>query len=700
MCTCCWTGFGPAPTEFDVFTQLMATDGPRFALEDSEDAASADERIALLRDFLFMDPTLTMSKTVAHNLSMLMERAPSRSWKPRIELGVTVSLRETSTLHLREYARLFEDFAAREQQKTAGGSAFRFEITTLWLTSAGRLLSDIDAQILSDMITAESATIRHVVIENAMATLEMGETLTAYQQFLRATVCVSDDATTGLQTLHIYKAPIAAYGHLMAVCSALRYKNSLTELSVEWSSPISRYLFDKSALLWAWIAFGIFHPDSEAKLDVLGLACLPLRRRVDMEAFESVLRTPHPGRLLWLLDHGELPQGKGLDEEALPTGQRVMLELKSKTKLRELAKPRSPVLHEVDKYEPEEFEAAILLSNWACVIVPGVGLCWAPVGSVVSRRNVPSKCADTTSITSEGDTPSRPPAIAAANVRTFRRAALPRRVVYFRDSTRVFDDDNNRSGADDTDNVDVGTATSGGAESDFGYFPSDSLADIKSLLRMIGHVLEGFEYPLHDIEISERDLSEILESCPNLRKLNLQKNRVAGITPLLYRYRSGLCQIANLSIDSNVEVDRIAAHMAQLLKAPFSKPLQFLEFNGQVISNNNDHLAILGRALNSNRTLELLSIMVKGSASAKKLLDEQVAPKRVLRSKLSLAMKIAFLSVIHEHATRLSHASRLASLAKLDSGVVAEIFGFAGSPAPRTVVVRGGVDEFAFDDDF
>ncbi|TYZ60314.1 hypothetical protein PybrP1_012267 [[Pythium] brassicae (nom. inval.)] len=551
--------------------------------------------IALLRDFLFTDPAQSMPGTAAIRLSMLTRGAHSRDWKPRIELEVTLVLRDTPTVHLRDYARLFEDFAVHEQQKVAGGGAFRFEITTFLLSSTGRLLSEVDVHILSDMITAESATIRHLVIENAMMMLPMGETLQAYHQFLCAAVCCSGDSTKGLQTLQIRKAPISSHGHLMAVCSALRYKNSLRELNVEWPRVISRYLFNKSAVLWAWIAFGIFHPDSEAKLDNLRLSSLPLRRRVDMEAFES-------------------------------------------TKLRQFVRLRAPVVREVDKHKTEEFEAAILFSS---------------------------------------------------------RAALPTTPTYFGDNIRVFSADNNGKEAEDTYAVAVDAATLDQGENDFGYSPPDGIADIKSLLQMIGHGLEGFEYPLHEIEISEADLDEILESCPNLRQLNLQKNPIAGITPLLNRYRSGLCQIATLSIYSKVEIDRILAHVAQLLMAPFSKLLQFLEVNGLV--NNRDHLAFLGRALNMNRTLQVLSVKIASAEGANKLLREQTNLKCNLRPKLSLSTKIAFLSVIHEHATRPSREPRLASLAKLDSSVVAEIFGFAGSTVTRSIDVHGAaLDDFVF----
>lgn len=653
----------PDPIEYDATEQLLASEGPRFELNVST-ISGFNEQIDRLREFLFADPSSVLKKKQARELEVLTRgtRSQRTSPPPRIELAIRLPLPDVTVAQYREFARLLEDFAEHEQQKVAAGGAFRFEITTLCM-GARTLFGPIEMEVLGDMVASETSTIQHVLFDNAALALSSSESLRAYQHFLRSAVCSSGDslaAGEGLQILEIVKAPILC-GHLAAVCSALRYRNSLTELSVQWEFGFSPRSLDKIGAMWAWIAFGIFHPDSKAQLDHLGLSRLPLRRRVDMETFESILRTPHPGRQLWTLEHGELPDGAGMTEVAMPPGHRVMVELKAKTKVREFPKPRSATLYETASRETEELEAAVLLEKWVCVVVPAFGLGWVPIASVVSRREVPSKVlTDVPPVRGheeEGDSVSRPRVLAAANVRGFSRIAKPRA----NPQRHPLRDD-------------VVEAP----------FAPDSVDDIKCLLRMIGRALESFEHSLHDMDISEADLAEILDSCPNLRQLNLKENALAGIMPLVDRYRSQQCRVTTLGIDSNAEADRIVAHLAQLLMSPCSRPLQYVQVNGRV--DNADHLELLGRALNSNRTLQLLSVYVNTPEVGEVLAKAQTHPNCVLGSKLPASTKRAFLSVIREHTNRSAAASRLASLARMDSSLVAEIFAFAGVSVARSVV--------------
>lgn len=660
-CGVCRQSFArtPDPTEYDASTQLLVSAGPRLVLDLSK-TTDVGEKLKTLREFLFMDPAEALGEEMARELAEITGSSSSGTRMPRMELGLVLSSRSVTTSELRAFARILEEFAEQEQRKTAGDGVVQFEVTALWL-QPDRALSPIDMEILGNMIADESATIRELMFGFAAISLRMIEVEQAFKRFVRRTVCCLEeeksgveDSRRGLQTLQLDGAPMA-YGHLVSLCSALRYRNSLTELTVEWENDQTCLAHHKTDLMWAWIAYGVFHPDSQARLNNLCLSGWPIRR-VDMDAFESILRSPHPGRQLWILEHGGFPHGKGMDEAAMPPGRRVMLDLKAKTKIREFPKQRSTVLYQTASHTPEEFEVAILLESWVCVVVPAFGLGWIPTTSIVSRREVSSKCTVSVAPLAGEEYPKsrHSRAIAAPNVKSFSRFALG-------DDHHVHE-----------------------IENDVPFAP-DTLDDVKFLIRMIGHGLEGLDYPLHGIDISGADLREILESCPNLRQLNLKGNHLAGISQLVDRYRTQKCQIASLSIDSICEHAPILSELTELLASPSSKPLLSVEVSGLVESY--DRLEQLGKALETNKTLELLSVYLdhpdNGGEILARIQDEQ---QRVIGSKLPMASKTAFLSVIHEHANRASSDPRFASLARMDSSIVAQVFAFAAVPIARSIV--------------
>lgn len=223
----------------------------------------------------------------------------------------------------RSLAKILEDLAESQQSSDPELSVTRFKITTLWIPP-DKLLVPVEIDILTDIIAAETSTIRHLHLENAFMMLSVAKRMQAFQQLLRSTVCSLADTKPTLQTLHLKEMPPATFP-MASICSALRYSRSLKDLHLLWTTdevPAS----GNATLLWAWIAFGIFHPDSQAKLGRLNLSGLPLNAE-DLAAFASILRSLHPSRQLWILEHGELLQDGGCEEISMPSGQRVFVQL-------------------------------------------------------------------------------------------------------------------------------------------------------------------------------------------------------------------------------------------------------------------------------------------------------------------------------------------------------------------------------------
>lgn len=680
-CTVCTDSVGENAntTEFDNFEQLMSSDGPRFILDFSK-TEKGRSQVDMLHELLLMDPEEVIEDTHKSILVKLTgqsvpETKGKRSAKkakkasqvivvggtkvPQVELGLVLPAVGHSTSEFRDLAQLLDDIAEHEalESRTANSVEVRYEISTLWIAS-NKSLGSMEIKILTDLLASESCTIRHVSFEHAMTMLTVMESLRAFGQLLRASVCSLGGLQPKLETIQLYDAPFENH-HVAPICSALRHTSSLKRLHVDWSEPDLR---DDavSMLMWAWIAYGIFHPDSEARLNRLNLSGPPLKIE-DTTAFASILQSPHPGRALWVLEHGVLPQGSGLDEVPLPAGQRLFVQLKAKTKFRAFPKPRSQALDPLT-LDSDEFEVAIELLSWVCVVVPGCGFGWAPIASIVARREVASKCPPEQLAADESHAPELPRA--GDNVKIFDRCTL------------IEEDHEDWSDEEEEEPDDWLTGP-------------DAVEAIKALLTMIGQNLEGLNYPSHDVDISDADFTEVLATCPNLTHLNLMGNALTNLTPLVERYRAQQCRISSLNIHTVEGQDEILTQLAELLEDPISKPLQYVAVNGMV--QNPDCVDRLVTALKSNDSLQLLyfySVNPEDRAIFSRLQTEFEAVKRV--SRLGMRTKIAFLSTIEAHAKKEgSRSGRLAtssSLSKLDSSIASQIFAFAGIPFPRTVI--------------
>lgn len=626
--------------------------------EEQEEEEETDEKnkLQMLRDFLMMDPDVALGERHSSILARLTaNRATSssatvaRPSAPRIEIGLVLSAHSVSTAEYRELAALLDEFA--ERQQALGDGAVRFDISALWVLP-DKPLSPVDFEILTSLITSETATIRHFMFGYAAVSLLAVERAQAFQQFLRTTVCAFGETEARLETLRVHDAPLEHH-QVAAICSALRYPNSLKEVTIEWEDELSAQNEYSPELVWAWLAYGIFHADSAARLDHLDLSALPLNRD-DMYAFDAILRSPHPARQLWIAEHGDVPRGNGVAEITLPAGQRVLVQLKAKTKVRAFPKARAEVLL-AEAPDEIELEVALAVTKWVCVVVPGTGLGWVPITSVVSKREVVSKCP----VLPDGapdEADASAWAVAGAHVKTFSRHML--------------DEDPPEEGEEEEEEPPRVV---------------DEIEDVKLLLRMIGPGLEGFVYPLHDIDMSEDDLREMLASCPNLKQLNLKGNALVSIAPLVEQYRAQQCRIRSLNIDSVTEQGVILEQLTALLESPFAKPLRYLEANG--LSDTPEPLNALADALLTNDSLELLSLYLEYPQHGDVLSEIQADVEgNVIGTRLDARTKLAFLSAVHHHATVPSASGSFSELGHLDASVISEIFAFAAIPIPRSLV--------------
>lgn len=664
MCTFCSYNVSvkPDPTEFHDVERLMKSDGPRFLLDFStvqQSIAGDDDggELGLLRDLLFQEKRFQEHES-------LLSKLTARSCRSTIELAVALSKKKLTALAqlraLGELLKTSREYEHEQHVSSVGGvERLRYEITMLLLVAASNDDESVDLNVVIDVLASEESTIRHLRIANTLKQITEPTGVQAFQRLLQKTVCsfVKAAQSPKLQSLHFENMPFAST-LLVSICSALRYNNSLRALDLNWvlsetgDVALAGDRADiRTALMWAWIAFGVFHPDSDALLDRLVLSALPLSTE-DTTYFTCALLSPHPCEQLWQLEHGSLPSNIGARIN-LPTGQRVFVHVTSK-EVHELPTLGAPVSEPSCSQLEREFEIAMEFTDWMCVIVPGCGFGWTPSTAIASRRVVPSKCLEAGPV-GFWQIKGRPEPVAAANVKTFNRYALAR--------------------MNDTE----------GWQAD----EYDDIEDVKRLLRMFGHCLVGLDYVSHGIHINDDDLRQILDACPKLTHLNLKGNQLHGVTSLAGRYAAQQCRITSLNVDTLFQRDQVLSQVAELLET--SPPLRFIGVSGDI--STVEPLERFGRALQANQTLHTVLVNAVNGEHDTLVAQMQTAFESTpMRVKLPLVARLAFVSVIYAYAKqdrgspeKSTEKSSNRALGTLDSNLTSEIFAFAAIPTSRSL---------------
>ncbi|KAJ8559150.1 hypothetical protein ON010_g8299 [Phytophthora cinnamomi] len=411
---------------------------------------------------------------------------------------------------------------------------------------------------------------------------------------------------------------------MAALCSALRYSSPLTKLSVGYTT---RGAHSNSRLLWAWIFLAVFHVDSGSELEHFDVSGLQLQAQ-DVEALVAMLESPHPGRTLVLLQDGRLPEGEGCEECELPPNERLFVRLLDGSQA--WASPGysaawPQLLPGTLQASDFEYEVMVRLVDWLCILIPGYGVGWVVRSAVRYEASKPSNVARTSLAT------TRP----GLRSLTYR-------------------------GAEEQSN------------------------GVLDLLRLLGRSLTSLDVPA--CGLTSLDLGTILNVCPNLSRLNVTRNVMADLSPLLQAYEEGRCQIANLGVLVEPITDIIDTQLQALLLNSSSKMLEKLQL--EVIGRDAEGDKIEGsiwdglqRALSANTTLRCLHLspLSAGTQKAATALVKSFNGQ-VLRYKTPLQLKTSFLSVVE-------HGNLSSSAGSLDHMVLSNIFSIAATSAVRREVI-------------
>lgn len=176
--------------------------------------------------------------------------------------------------------------------------------------------------------------------------------------------------------------------HYTALCSALRYDETLQEL--ELAGTMSSGMDENErAQCWQWIAFGLFYRRlSKSPCDRINSRKIDLSMSsfttADTDAFERALHTPAE-----LLEcHGESSSisGKSHSESSLPNAALAQCKIKEGAVIHSDPDLTSEPLSTVK--ETTQLECLWVDDHWSCVVLPGIGLGWVETTGAVLVEQV------------------------------------------------------------------------------------------------------------------------------------------------------------------------------------------------------------------------------------------------------------------------------------------------------------------------
>lgn len=363
-----------------------------------------------------------------------------------------------------------------------------------------------------------------------------------------------------------------------SIGSALHYSNTVSKLDLQELMDPQKVPEEDLHLCWGWLIFGLFHPNTNARITDLDLSRNMLRMK-DIRAIEGIMSGGHPALVLLIPEYAAALQrysksnrDKILREDvkrALLKGiphRRVFALIKKGTTVRPL--PTSKLSqHEVFTdllVEKEMLEVFCILRKWLCVVVPGFGLGWVPRQSAIEMTEI-------------GMSP-----------RICSPAPLMKSVSFW-----------NMIEAHDAEGMVVPLITLLFQMTGI----SERLEEINLSENRIGSP-DQFGIPATEI------LHRIIYFSPYLTALNLSECQLTNISPIVEAYKRGRCRIRSLNLDSNQLGFRGAFDLAMLLISDSQTPVSASLTDLSLLFNDIDAIGTraLLEALQYNEHLQHLAI--------------------------------------------------------------------------------------------
>ncbi|KAF1327962.1 hypothetical protein FI667_g7365, partial [Globisporangium splendens] len=318
-----------------------------------------------------------------------------------------------------------------------------------------------------------------------------------------------------------------------AIGSALHYSNTVSKLDLQELMDPARVKKEELTLCWAWLAFGLFHPNSTAKITEIDLSRNMLRME-DIRAVEGIMSGGHPAHVLLIPEYtAALRKYSAFNKDKILRDdiKRILLKSIPRKRTFALIKENStvrplPTAHVIDEgvfsgmiKEKELLEVFCVLNKWICVVVPGFGIAWLPRSTVLEMTEI------------------------AMSPRVCSPAPLLKSATFW-----------NMIESHEAEGMVVPLIT-------LFLQMSGSSEHLESLNLSNNRIGTPDEFGVSAAEILHR----VLHFSPYLTSLNLSDCQLTDISALVEAYHRGDCRIKHLNLDSNQLGFRGAFDIAMLL---------------------------------------------------------------------------------------------------------------------------------------
>lgn len=575
---------------------------PRFLLCTAIDPQRMNY-VAWLREFLFYDPQDRSEPSVFTKCGVAM---PSTAQAYMVvEVGLSFS---TGTLSLTMMTQLKE--LLQENEADASSHPIHLRVSTIRI--AGDCVVQPKAMVVLAQLCESGLHLESVRLEG-LADVK--------PTFSRQCLCALTSAQSQLVRLAVDSSDL-----LPAIASCVRYGCALQDLDIPFSS---------SPKFAAWLAFGLFHVDSESRIKRLVLRVGNSHEDVIstewVDSFRRTLMSTKGTPLLLQVD-GAAREG------AVEFTERVFATVAQNTPIRERAGVSVPT--SISLTSKTSYECIAQQGNWVAVVVPGVGLGWINAATIKSKTVCTSRLiSDTATQTNK-------------RITSF---VVARSVV-----NRVTDQQRDHEE----------TAV------------SDLLTIIGSSLTQLG---------LAHMRASNSLLDHILQQCPHIEDLNLHNNKIDDIAALLRAVDSGQSRIQSLSLHQeglvHIYHQGQDAMLQQVIELVHVKKSRLRHLMGPLLPRTSTFRRFLpdsdyeGRrkslqdAVNNSQSTSLEFVRIDHVHGTRDLGEYDLAPaftSRTASRPMEMLVKLALISVVANTAVADQHQP----LGQLDANVLSHIFQF------------------------
>ncbi|RLN32624.1 hypothetical protein BBJ28_00000424 [Nothophytophthora sp. Chile5] len=533
---------------------------PCFQLDFSCMEIDADT-LSLCVEAFSTDPMVMESTTVDLSTEKLLAKAGAAI--PRsplsVEIGLCINRCQQQDPHS---LRRIQDLLVSGDEGSSSGVSFAVRRLDL----SGTALTEHDFAMLAQALASPKHSVRELGLRHAFTSQTPTRYMAAFSQLMAACFAVppfdsrGDDGVswTSLRKLDLSSNTLRA-SHFASLFSAIRASDGLRgvrELSLRHSN-------EEKALPWLWLAFGLLHPTSKARITHLDLSFSVLRLE-DVALVRKLLAAEDCAPLLMQKNRKRVSRG-----QPKTSGQQWVL-LPATTPLEAPRRPGECNAGKVVLMLPTEqwCEALECGNKWTCVLMSAYGKLWVKSSRILKTER-------------------RPWSREEARTRHLKSLTM-NAMLTISPILRVGRDGHTLHGSEVTQRVD---------------------RVLSEWVQVVGQSLQSLR--LCSNPLTNHTLEVILASCPQLQHLDVESCELTRVTAITDAFAGGRCQLRTLNLAENEITTDSQVSLIQMLGDPECAAARNLH-ELHLERNSRDRTGVLTKALllmlRKNKTLRLLTL--------------------------------------------------------------------------------------------